>query len=163
MACQPTRQQASEHTVEEFLKTRDEECTCYYLSAALYALLIQAQIYALLLISFGGQTFKNARGESPESETRAMRSDRLPVPSHDGLRTSSAIHSESRDLDLLRLENKQLRELVVQLSQIVLKNVLEAKRLGSDCSPIALSQPPVCSPTWQPSSAPSFWPSGSRT
>jgi hypothetical protein len=89
-----------------------------------------------------------------------MRSDGLPVPSHDGLRTGSAIHSESKDLDLLRLENKQLKELVIHLSRIVFKNVMEAQRPRSDCSPIAPSQPPVCSPTRQPISAPSLWLSG---
>jgi len=35
--------------------------------------------------------------------------------------------SEPNELGLLREENKQLKELVIHLSQIVVKNVLEAK------------------------------------
>jgi hypothetical protein len=66
-----------------------------------------------------------------------MPSDTLP--DHSGLRASFAIHSESSKL--LRLENKQLRELVIQLSKIVFMNVLDTKRPPSDGSPIAPSQP----------------------
>jgi hypothetical protein len=46
-----------------------------------------------------------------------------PIPS------TIAIHSESSELNLLRLENQQLRELVVQLSKTVFRNVMDAKRL----------------------------------
>jgi hypothetical protein len=91
-----------------------------------------------------------------------MRRDRLPVPSHDCLRTSSAIPSDSKDWDLLRLENEQLKELVIRLSQIVFKNVIEAQRLRPACSPITQSQPPVYTPTPRPLSAPSLWLSGSH-
>jgi hypothetical protein len=84
-----------------------------------------------------------------------MPSERLPVRSRGGLQTIGAISSESRELILLRLENRQLRQLVIRLSQIVFKNVMERKRLTSDCSPTEPSQPSLCSP----SSAPSFWPS----
>jgi hypothetical protein len=83
-----------------------------------------------------------------------MRSDRLTAPSHAGSRTGSAIQSEPWDLELLRLENKQLKELVIQLSQIVFKNVMEAERPRSDRTSIA------CPPTRQLASAPSLWPAG---
>jgi hypothetical protein len=99
--------------------------------------------YALVLIVLSVSCSKKERIESLERADRTMRSDRLPGPSHYGLQTSSAIHSESKDLDLLRLENKQLRGLVIHLSQIVFKNVMEAQRPRSDCSPIAPSEPPV--------------------
>jgi hypothetical protein len=116
--------------------------------------------YALVLIVLSVSCSKKERIESLEKADRTMRSDRLPVPSPYGLQTSSALHSESKNLDFLRLENKQLRGLVIHLSQIVFKNVMEAQRPRSDCSPIAPSEPPVCSPTMQPFSAPSLWLSG---
>jgi hypothetical protein len=40
---------------------------------------------------------------------------------------SRSAHVSCFDMDALREENKQLRELVVQLSEIVIKNVLERK------------------------------------
>lgn len=57
-----------------------------------------------------------------------MPSDRLPVSSNYGLRAGFSIHSESPELSLLRLENQQLRDLVIQLSKIVFKNVMDPKR-----------------------------------
>ena len=84
-----------------------------------------------------------------------MPSERLTVRSQDGLQISGAIRSESRELNMLRLENRQLRELVIRLSQIVFKNVMDGKRLTSDSLPIGSSQPSLCSPI----SAPSLWPS----
>ncbi len=68
-----------------------------------------------------------------------MPTDTLLDPSR--LRASLAIHSEASESNLLRLENKQLRELVIQLSKIVFMNVLDIKRPPSDGSPIAPSQP----------------------
>jgi hypothetical protein len=56
-----------------------------------------------------------------------MSGDRPPIPSNNGLRTSFAIHSESSELNLLRLENQQLKELVIQLSKIVFKSVMDAR------------------------------------
>jgi hypothetical protein len=58
-----------------------------------------------------------------------MSGDRPPVLSNCCLRTDLAFHSDSSELILLQLENQQLRELVVQLSKIVFKNVMDAKRL----------------------------------
>jgi len=40
---------------------------------------------------------------------------------------SARPHASHFDLDALREENKQLKELVVQLSEIVVKNVLDRK------------------------------------
>jgi hypothetical protein len=56
-----------------------------------------------------------------------MSGDRPSIPSSNGLRTSFAIHSESSELNFLRLENQQLKELVIQLSKIVFKSVMDAR------------------------------------
>jgi hypothetical protein len=40
---------------------------------------------------------------------------------------STSAHASCFDVDALREENKQLRELVVQLSEIVVRNVLDRK------------------------------------
>jgi hypothetical protein len=45
---------------------------------------------------------------------------------HDGLH-SRHLDSEFADIDALREENKQLRELVIQLSRLVIRNVVEGK------------------------------------
>lgn len=93
-----------------------------------------------------------------------MPSEILSVRSHDRLQTSGAIRSESGELNLLRLENRQLRMLVIRqnrelrllvirLSRIVFKNMMERKRVTSDSSAIESSKPSLCSPN----SAPSFW------
>jgi hypothetical protein len=78
-------------------------------------------------------------------------------------RGSFASQSESSEGNALRLENQQLRELVIQLSEIVFKNLMDAKRPRLDCPPVARPQPSLCSPNKQLSSAPSFWPAGART
>jgi hypothetical protein len=58
-----------------------------------------------------------------------MSNDTLPEPS--SLRASFAIHSEASESNLLRLENKYLKELVSLLSKIlfrvVFKNAMDAK------------------------------------
>jgi hypothetical protein len=56
-----------------------------------------------------------------------MSGDRPPIPSNNGLRTGFGIHSESSELNFLRLENQQLKELVIQLSKIVFKSVMDAR------------------------------------
>jgi hypothetical protein len=40
---------------------------------------------------------------------------------------STGVHVNHSDVDALREENKQLRELVVQLSEIVVRNALERR------------------------------------
>jgi hypothetical protein len=56
-----------------------------------------------------------------------MASANLPDQrAHDGYERTR-FRSEPNELGLLREENKQLKELVVHLSQIVVKNALEAK------------------------------------
>jgi hypothetical protein len=40
---------------------------------------------------------------------------------------SGSAHANCFDVDALREENKQLRELIVQLSEIVIKSVLDRK------------------------------------
>jgi len=46
---------------------------------------------------------------------------------HDRQRVSARPDANGRDLDAILEENKQLRELVVQLSEIVVRNVLDRK------------------------------------
>jgi hypothetical protein len=86
----------------------------------------------------------------------------MAAPPNCGLRTNLMIQSESSELILLRLENKQLRELVIQLSEIVFKKLMDTKRPRSDGTPIAGLQPSLSAPNWQSPSAPSFWPSCTR-
>jgi hypothetical protein len=52
-----------------------------------------------------------------------------PRPLDDDRQDSSAVAESSVDSDLesLREENKQLRELVIQLSKIVIRNVVDRK------------------------------------
>jgi hypothetical protein len=58
----------------------------------------------------------------------AMASVHAPNGRRDGgIDTPSPRPQDHFDLDALREENKQLRELVVQLSEIVVRNVLERK------------------------------------
>ena len=58
-----------------------------------------------------------------------MGSLRPPNARRDRARDSLAPRSDLNhmDLDALRAENRQLRELVVQLSEIVVRNVLDRK------------------------------------
>lgn len=58
-----------------------------------------------------------------------MASLRLPNAHRDHAGDSLPPRSDlnHKDLDALRAENRQLRELVVQLSEIVLRNVLDRK------------------------------------
>jgi hypothetical protein len=81
----------------------------------------------------------------------------MAVPPNCGLRTNSTIQSESSELTLLRLENQQLRELIIQLSEIVFKKLMDTKRPRSDGAPIAGLRPTLCAPNWESPSAPSFW------
>jgi hypothetical protein len=52
-----------------------------------------------------------------------------PRPLGDDRQDSSAVAESSRDSEVesLREENKQLRELVIQLSKIVIRNVVDRK------------------------------------
>lgn len=56
-----------------------------------------------------------------------MATTAVRTPSHDGERDTAADRSENDDLAALRDENRQLRELVIQLSKLVIRNVLEHK------------------------------------
>jgi hypothetical protein len=56
-----------------------------------------------------------------------MASANLPEQRSDDRYQRPRFRSEPNELGLLREENKQLKELVIQLSQIVVKNVMEAK------------------------------------
>jgi hypothetical protein len=58
-----------------------------------------------------------------------MGSMHSPNARRDRQRDSSSTRPDAKylDLDALRAENKQLRELVVQLSKIVVRNVLDRK------------------------------------
>jgi hypothetical protein len=49
------------------------------------------------------------------------------LSSPNGRREAQICHVNNFEVDALREENKQLRELVVQLSEIVLRNVLDRK------------------------------------
>jgi hypothetical protein len=57
-----------------------------------------------------------------------MESLHPPNARRDRARDSFAPRSDTNlDLDMLRAENQQLRELVVQLSEIIVRNVLDRK------------------------------------
>ena len=61
----------------------------------------------------------------PAFDRIAMGSIRPDIDSRRG--GAAPIHQSDDDLDALREENKQLRELVIQLSKLVIRNVADRK------------------------------------
>jgi hypothetical protein len=51
------------------------------------------------------------------------------------------VHTEYRDIESLIEENRQLRELVIYLSKLVIKNVTDQKRMPS--APALRKKPPT--------------------
>jgi hypothetical protein len=45
----------------------------------------------------------------------------------DGINASAKFQSSAEELDTLRKENRELRELVVQLSALIMRNVVDPK------------------------------------
>jgi hypothetical protein len=70
-----------------------------------------------------------ASGESrtPNAGGRAMGHITPRAPHFDNHRSHAVAPFEDEELTALRDENKQLRELVIQLSKLVIKNVVEHK------------------------------------